>query len=500
MENKKIKNIKNNIDSFKATYAGATTVQKRKITRLIKALTKEIKQIQYANSSKASNQSFSKQLLNAGAAYNEERNKGFTINKQERIRERNKYEKGEALGAFKVVSYFDNLWYDHAYTATDKITNKPKLIIINVPNYTVIKQLIESELRRQIETNNSKHKLSGFVTIKYTVESEGEEVNRYFNSEIAVFNSSHVIHSFIVNLISAFENELEQAKNASNYTFLSVEKLDVKTAKSKAIVGGSFIELPEFIKNKKACINIINDDEKCFIWSILAFNHYSAIKGGCKNKASTYKKYLNEIKEPDGVTYPLNIDFVPEFEKLNNLKINIFELREDNSIGILHNSTNKYKTVVNLLWFQKDNNSHYVWIKDINKLDKHNVATHASMYRCEYCLAQRFLTKEALFKHIEICLQCDKNCNEILPEEGKNILKFQNVGNKFSHPFHVVADFESTLVPVIDNEKDELDCIEYNMDLLQIFHKKTLNIENILSLGILENIKPEICIYYLTKI
>jgi hypothetical protein len=331
------------------------------------------------------------------------------------------------------------------------------LIIINVPNYTVIKQLIESELRRQIETNNSKHKLSGFVTIKYTVESEGEEVNRYFNGEIAVFNSSHVIHSFIVNLISAFENELEQAKNASNYTFLSVEKLDVKTAKSKAIVGGSFIELPEFIKNKKACINIINDDEKCFIWSILAFNHYSAIKGGCKNKASTYKKYLNEIKEPDGVTYPLNIDFVPEFEKLNNLKINIFELREDNSIGILHNSTNKYKTVVNLLWFQKDNNSHYVWIKDINKLDKHNVATHASMYRCEYCLAQRFLTKEALFKHIEICLQCDKNCDEILPEEGKNILKFQNVGNKFSHPFHVVADFESTLVPVIDNENDELD-------------------------------------------
>ena len=32
-----------------------------------------------------------------------------------------------------------------------------------------------------------------------------------------------------------------------------------------------------------------------------------------------------------------------------------------------------------------------------------------------------------------------------LPEEGKNIMKFKNVCNEFKHPFHIVADFESTL-------------------------------------------------------
>jgi len=63
-----------------------------------------------------------------------------------------------------------------------------------------------------------------------------------------------------------------------------------------------------------------------------------------------------------------------------------------------------------------------------------------------------------------------------------------------------LKNLNKTCHRIYENEKDELDCIEYNMDLLQIFHKKTLNIENILSLGILENIKPEICIYYLTKI
>ena len=50
---------------------------------------------------------------------------------------------------------------------------------------------------------------------------------------------------------------------------------------------------------------------------------------------------------------------------------------------------------------------YYVWIKDLNKLDKCNVATHTTMYRCEYCLSERFLTKEKLFDHIKKCQEKD---------------------------------------------------------------------------------------------
>jgi hypothetical protein len=93
-------------------------------------------------------------------------------------------------------------------------------------------------------------------------------------------------------------------------------------------------------------------------------------------------------------------------------------------------------------------NYHYVWIKDINKLDKSNVDSNCVMYRCEYCLSERFLTKEKLFNHIEKCINNDKSINEKLPEEGKNILQFKNTNNKFMHPFYIAADFESTLIPV----------------------------------------------------
>ena len=105
-----------------------------------------------------------------------------------------KNEKGEALGTFKVVSYYDNLHY--LYNG------------IIFPNIPVIKQNIESELRKQIASNNSKHKLSCFITIKYmlTVDDPEEKKvkieRRYFNSYIINLSSSHVISSFINNLIN----------------------------------------------------------------------------------------------------------------------------------------------------------------------------------------------------------------------------------------------------------------------------------------------------------
>ena len=81
------------------------------------------------------------------------------------------------------------------------------------------------------------------------------------------------------------------------------------------------------------------------------------------------------------------------------------------------------------------------------------------MYRCEYCLSERFLTKEKLFNHIEKCKNNNKCIDEVLPEEGKNILKFQNNNNKFMHPFYIAADFESTLEPV--NETNDDNTVKY---------------------------------------
>ena len=54
------------------------------------------------------------------------------------------------------------------------------------------------------------------------------------------------------------------------------------------------------------------------------------MKGGCKDKAYSYFIFEKELIEPENVTYPLDIEIIPEFEILNKLKINVFELIEEN--------------------------------------------------------------------------------------------------------------------------------------------------------------------------
>ena len=80
--------------------------------------------------------------------------------------------------------------------------------------------------------------------------SETEEV-RWFNSSTTSLTSTHVLNGFIKNVIVEFENCIEKSHNTSNSYLKSVDRLEIKTAKSKAIIGGSYIELPEFIKIKE---------------------------------------------------------------------------------------------------------------------------------------------------------------------------------------------------------------------------------------------------------
>jgi len=75
----------------------------------------------------------------------------------------------------------------------------------------------------------------------------------------------------LIFIINQLKKDLESSINGSGFILHSITELQIKTSRSKPTVGGSYIELPDVIKNKKACVNIQNDDNKCFIWCLLAF-------------------------------------------------------------------------------------------------------------------------------------------------------------------------------------------------------------------------------------
>ena len=60
------------------------------------------------------------------------------------------------------------------------------------------------------------------------------------------------------------QNQLEEANHAAT--------LDLTIAQYTPVKGSSYIPLPSKLKTKKAIINIKNSDNKCFMWSVLAFH------------------------------------------------------------------------------------------------------------------------------------------------------------------------------------------------------------------------------------
>jgi len=235
-------------------------------------------------------------------------------------------------------------------------------------------------------------------------------------------------------------------------------------ARRKQTRAGTYIKLPENISLKRACVNIKNkNDNYCLIYCLLAQKYYNFIKLKDKNETYHYKKHFDEIIQPKDIIYPIDIQHdIPKFEKLNNIKINVFQYDKTFiKLQTLYNTNERNENVINLLLVDELNedgtkNEHLIWIRSINKLLRFN-DKHKKMYWCTQCLNSSYLTQEKLNEHQKLCYnhesistklpsktKKDKKTGEIV-ENPNYKKKIKNENNKFMHPVNCFLDFESTL-------------------------------------------------------
>ena len=103
--------------------------------------------------------------------------------------------------------------------------------------------------------------------------------------------------------------------------------VDLMIATYNPVGGSSYIKLPEYIANKKAVINITNDDNLCFTYSILA-GLYPA--DDHPNRVYHYKKHINKLCL-DGLDFPIKLNDITKFEKQNpTISVGVIELTTGN--------------------------------------------------------------------------------------------------------------------------------------------------------------------------
>ena len=153
-------------------------------------------------------------------------------------------------------------------------------------------------------------------------------------------------------------------RDGSNWTFKSIICLEIHTVAYEPLKGNSYISLPPKLAQKKAIINMENEDDKCFTWSVLrALNpkegHAERIDKGLKKKEDS----LNMT----GIAYPIQLNAIDKFERQNpTISINVFGYEE--SVCPLRVSKCEDREVVNLLLISDDEKRHYCLIKSMSRL------------------------------------------------------------------------------------------------------------------------------------
>ena len=68
--------------------------------------------------------------------------------------------------------------------------------------------------------------------------------------------------------------------------------------------------------DKKATINIQNNDKECFKWSVLAALHNNEIDRN-HERVNKYKQWKDDLNS-DNIKFPVAIKDIKKFEKQNN--------------------------------------------------------------------------------------------------------------------------------------------------------------------------------------
>lgn len=241
-------------------------------------------------------------------------------------------------------------------------------------------------------------------------------------------------------------------KNGSNWKLVEILYLQLHLIKFNPMRAGSYVELPQYIKAKKACINVKTYDSDCFAVSLIS--SFFPIKSNSEDpfRYPDWRDYLNF----DGIEeFPVPIKNIPKFEKLNNVSINVFMI-EHKKINPVHLTKLERQYHRNLLLitdtaFSKEEMSghnpniyHYVWIKDLSKLVSRQLSLHNGTKKiCNRCL-HYFSSSDKLMNHKIDCMKLNK-CAVKLPSPQDNVLEFKQFNQKLKVPFMVYADSETLL-------------------------------------------------------
>ena len=236
----------------------------------------------------------------------------------------------------------------------------------------------------------------------------------------------------------------------SEFVFDYVYLLYYKCHKINPNRSRSYIDSPDWVKNKKATINHINKkDNKCFQYTVTATLNYEEIKKD-PQRMTQIKPFTNEYNWK-GIHFPSEKDDWKKFEKNHvTIALSVLYAKKEKIYHayVSKNNCNGEKEVILLMISNREKLWHYLVVKKLSALLTGITSKNNGDFYCLSCL-HYFTTKNKLELHKGVCENKDF-CNLMMPSEDTQILEFNQYQKSDKAPFIIYADLEYIIKKLMD--------------------------------------------------
>ena len=143
-------------------------------------------------------------------------------------------------------------------------------------------------------------------------------------------------------------------REKSGLVLAEIYSVTFKISQFNPLQGSGFQELPKFLANKKAIVNIRNNDERCFGYSLLA----ALLSDDFYRNANRQGRYADADFAEHGldvIEYPVNPIDLLRIEQRLNISINVIGFYDDDgkARAPLYCSRHVSETEIDLLYWDR---------------------------------------------------------------------------------------------------------------------------------------------------
>ena len=254
--------------------------------------------------------------------------------------------------------------------------------------------------------------------------------------------TEEIVEKLFWSLLQRYQDSLNEKMRGSGFIFNGVNYLFYDFNRVSISKGGSYIESPKWLKDKKCTVNQKNNDNKCFQYATtLALNHDKINKH--PQRISRINPFIENYNWND-INFPATKKDWNRFEVNNkNVALNILYVPfNTKKIEIAYKS--KYNLVrdnqIILLMISNGENWHYLAVKSLSRLLRGITSNHNGDYYCLNCF-HSYRTENKLNAHKKTC-ENNEYCNIEMPSPNNNLIKYNQGDKSLKLPFIIYADLE----------------------------------------------------------